>query len=776
MRFFSKYAYMLVCFSLMACFQGSKETLHEAVLFPDDAHTILQINKKNDFLKQIKENLFWNNCMPNVPNIQIEKLLQSLPEQQIFVAYTHNDVYCITSQTNDSTSIWKNASQQKVDSLVLENQKWYFVQQGKNMIISTSAFIEDFGKNIKIDQTKQVYQLKKTINKNALANLFLNKQKNENFFSTIFSSNSADYFAQWTLWDIVLSKDKIEFNGTTLNKEASKLTQISNTIPAELQSLYLVPAKVQGATFYSFSHPNDEVFDQDTADFYTYLNEVAILYFADNKNVMLATSSDMEETLQHIPILKTDVYQDKEIHTLEQTPEIRQLFSQFQQKIFPKYALLYNSSLFFSENTDILKEIVNDLQTNKLLHKDVFYEQLSNVAISKASYTEISNLNKKESFAQSFPHIADNYRYALLQITPHHPYFILNFTSIMSPKKEIPRGGLTQKFQINLDAEAFTSPQWVVNHQTKQKEIVIQDVENNLYLISNTGQILWKKKLDAGINSRIFQVDLFKNGNLQLALSTSKSVWIIDRNGRNVGAFPLTFDKDLLPLEVFDYEGDKEYRLAISTSDDIQLIDGKANYIKGFEKQHITSAVLHQPQHFRVNAKDYLIFTQTNGKIHILHRNGKERIAIKERFSLSDNDIYLLNDWFVLTTQDGKQIYIDTKGGIRVENRQYSKYHKVTYNHQVEAVITDNVLFINKKPIALPYGIYTKPKIFKIGKVVYVSVTDLQNNNVYLFNSKAEALPNFPVYGSSIMDVTIDNGKPLFAFLKDKYSVFVYEF
>ena len=49
------------------------------------------------------------------------------------------------------------------------------------------------------------------------------------------------------------------------------------------------------------------------------------------------------------------------------------------------------------------------------------------------------------------------------------------------------------------------NPVFVTNHRTKQKEILVQDVEHNLYLISNKGVILWKKKLNSQTPHIIFQ-------------------------------------------------------------------------------------------------------------------------------------------------------------------------------------------------------------------------------------------------------------------------------
>ena len=47
----------------------------------------------------------------------------------------------------------------------------------------------------------------------------------------------------------------------------------------------------------------------------------------------------------------------------------------------------------------------------------------------------------------------------------------------------------------SLDSETNFRPQFVLNHYTKQFEIVTQDIENKIYLINPDGSILWRKEI-----------------------------------------------------------------------------------------------------------------------------------------------------------------------------------------------------------------------------------------------------------------------------------------
>jgi hypothetical protein len=58
-----------------------------------------------------------------------------------------------------------------------------------------------------------------------------------------------------------------------------------------------------------------------------------------------------------------------------------------------------------------------------------------------------------------------------------------------------------------------------------------------------------------------------------------------------------------------------------------------------------------------------------------------------------------------------------------------------------------------------------------------VTITDLQTHKVYIFNSNATLIPNFPVYGNSaIMMDNIDSDRDLeFVTKGDKNSIILYQ-
>src|SRR5690606_19585162 len=132
---------------------------------------------------------------------------------------------------------------------------------------------------------------------------------------------------------------------------------------------------------------------------------------------------------------------------------------------------------------------------------------------------------------------------------------------IKQTKAQASANAVSEELNIKLDTDLLNTPQFVTNHITKEKEIVVQDINNNLYLISNTGKILWKKQVEGPILGTIEQIDIYRNGRLQLVFATPHRVYVMDRNGKDVGPFPAKFNDNITqPLSVFDYDKNKNYR------------------------------------------------------------------------------------------------------------------------------------------------------------------------------------------------------------------------
>jgi hypothetical protein len=152
-------------------------------------------------------------------------------------------------------------------------------------------------------------------------------------------------------------------------------------------------------------------------------------------------------------------------------------------------------------------------------------------------------------------------------------------------------------------------------------------------LINAKGTILWKKKLNEKISSKIFTVDIFKNNKYQLLFSSENYLHLIDRNGKYVQGYPVKLpNASTSELSVIDYDNDKNYRLFIACKNKMIY-----NYsIYGVKQDKFspvkTDAEVNLPiQYAKVGLSDYLIAVDKEGKIYTFSRKGEGRIGLKNK-------------------------------------------------------------------------------------------------------------------------------------------------
>ena len=105
-----------------------------------------------------------------------------------------------------------------------------------------------------------------------------------------------------------------------------------------------------------------------------------------------------------------------------------------------------------------------------------------------------------------------------------------------------------------------------------------------------------------------------------------------------------------------------------------------------------------------------------------------------------------ITKWFNKESQQ----FLEIMNNSGINNNDLNKYEKfVEQNFALKSIAYG---LINEKVIELKFGDYSKPKIFKTKSNDIISINDKQENKIYLFDSDANLLPNFPVFGSSSID------------------------
>jgi hypothetical protein len=657
----------------------------------------------------------------------------------------------------------------KIEKLTLENQIFYTTVKDSILLTSSNKNILESLYNTK-QKPNELSNLLKSNTGNTSLSILINSNSNFNSIH-ILDSVPLSEFTNHTVLDADINQDQIILNGITKAEDSTKslINSFNNTIPQKNKLHEITPSTANG--FLSLTFDSFKVFSNNLSNFrnqpkqeidslltnellFDMASEVGLI-FSDSNQAFVINSLD--ETITNDALSsrgeQLESYREIPIYSFDSPELFYKIFNPFiTQPSFSKYCVVENYFIF-SDNIELLKNCISSFQNNTVFNNTSHYKEIySNLSNASSLLLVLDNEKLKHVISPQESLNLNGYKSSAFQCT-YDSYFAHFNIVINKAKSRTYTSGVLEDFNIKLDADLLNTPQFVTNHNSKEQDIVVQDVENNLYLISNKGEILWKKKLDGVVLGEISQVDIYKNGRLQLAFVTPNRLYVLDRNGKDVTNFPLKFNDAITqPLSVFDYDKKRNYRLMVTQGKSVLLYNLKAKIVSGFNFSSAGSTIITQPQHFRIGTKDYIAI-KTEDKLHILDRRGNIRVRPKQQATYSKEPVYLYKGNFTTTDKNGNLISIDRNGNISTQDINLNDQHHIYTTSKTLVSLTDNKLTIKGRTLELDFGIYTPPKIYYIKDKIYVTTTDLQTNKVYLFDSQAKPISNFPVYGNSSIDM-----------------------
>ena len=355
---------------------------------------------------------------------------------------------------------------------------------------------------------------------------------------------------------------------------------------------------------------------------------------------------------------------------------------------------------------------------------------------------------------------------------------ILYNTSFLSTEKSKDRKQPHLLWQTKLGARISMKPVPVTNHVTGEREIFVQDENNDVYLLNDAGRILWRLALGEPINSDVIQVDAFRNGKLQYLFSTPSRLHLVDRNGEYVDNFPVTLKADTkIGMALYDYDKNRNYRIFVPCADRrVYLYDIRGQLIKDWKSGKTDKDIVTRVNHYRIGDKDYIVYADQY-RLYIQDRKGKERIKISNVFDLWENtELYL-------TRRNGKMVlaFAGKDGAVNIVDFQ-GKVEKVNcigstpgFYFNVADINADSDVFIftsgNRLSVYDLNGkcLYEKeldaagldfPYVYRFsGADVRIGLLDKVKSQMMLLNLKSGMSEGFPINGDSPFSIIFaDNG------------------
>ena len=780
---------------LISCNPGLPEHVQPEELIPGSAEMVLKINNTELFRSEYRnsgvlnalsggDTLPWHQSIAAVleldpPSGSLVVLSDSLATPGAWLLLlpateTGTDT-TINDRSNPPAPLWELPDSSGVHLSQLQNIP---------VVASSKAYLDRFLNA----STRESSDLKKALiasNPLAMATLVLTAD-----LPDPFDGKSEEYAISakdtpgWTSYDFMARESFFSLQRTQSQRDS---TAVSQTLLGSLPVLplqraaTLIPGNADTWISYSLQQPQQFQYNQlkllgtpnPNPELLESIEQISIVEGGESEILILHSlnTSLVEEMLRPLRGEGVD-FQGVLIYALEKSNLLRETFDPLLEATdTPEYYATVEDAFIFTASLQALQSLISHKNRQDTFSQSGEFEKLSSNLASESSILLISK-NPKDSKLVSDSLIIGALRSPLAERMPdgyllasqwnlENTFSLGSYQFLDADFVDNETSRVIDIFTAELEAPVANRPQFLKNHQNGTMDIAVQDENNTLYLFSNAGDLYWKKDLESAIQGDIAQVDLFRNGRLQMAFTTNTELMVLDRNGKKVAPFPKAFKGgNLNPLAVFDYENNKNYRMVVTQGSKAFMYDGQGRSVKGFKFRDAGSPIRSAPEHFRFGSRDYLVFQLESGELKILNRVGDTRITVKERFEFSANKVFGYRNGFAFTDRKGNLIRIDTRGKVSRTALNLSPDHGMDASTKTMTLMDDNRFRVKSNEKELELGVYTRPQLFYINDVIYVAVTDLQSQQLHVFRSTAEAVAGFPIEGSGLADMAdMDNDR-----------------
>ena len=447
------------------------------------------------------------------------------------------------------------------------------------------------------------------------------------------------------------------------------------------------------------------------------------------------------------------------------------------------YYAIVNDLVFFSSNKGHIKVLIEKYLNGATLNNNSDFINYAGTLDANSNIFVYIQPGKMKQFLksnakkQSENKLMDSYKtlqhFSPMSIEWSKPGKTLISSGYIGHNSKTPSQS-TLVWNVQLQDTPAMPPQIVKNHLNGQEEIIIQDWSNILYLINNSGKILWKKELNKTILGDIKQLDYFGNGILYYLFNTTHHVYLLDRNGNEVHNFPkrlsnpanaglsihfndntdypnffvpcgnnqiYAYETSGKPLEGWSprrglgwlpysmqhiqYKG-KNYHFALNSMGNLYILD---EYGDVLHKVILGSKPVAAPELDMRNGIPKIIVSTKNGQTHFINLQGKK--WSKKYVSFVGNSDFETAD--VHTNKGSENLFL-SRNKVYVFNDK-----KLLFEQSIPANITASDIFVNSLP---------KDNTYKTG----VFCEDMQK--IYLLDNNGEVYKGFPLNATTPFVIT----------------------
>jgi hypothetical protein len=478
---------------------------------------------------------------------------------------------------------------------------------------------------------------------------------------------------------------------------------------------------------------------------------------------------------------ETERYRDIDIQKLHIGAIYGDLLGEAYGALQDPYAFAYDDVVVMGNSLNGMRSLINAIIAGRTLENDKGFAQLGNQISGSSNFLVYSALARSPFIFQHLltdTHAAEiaeqttvlrNFQAFVYQVS--HYRDDLYYNNIYFRHNPDYKQETNSLWEAPLQASVSKRPFLLTNHYTNALEIILQDDSNRVYLMSNTGKALWDVPLDGPVVGDVSQVDIYRNGKLQILLSTPTSIYLLDRNGSNVESYPVRLSaKATTPVTAIDYDGNRDYRFFIGLEGgSIMAYDIAGKRVDGWEFSGHPADIISPVSHLRVKSRDYVFALSSAGDVLLLDRRGKPRHRVNQRaVGLADGGYQV--ELGSNTIDQGALYYVDTLGAAqrlgfdgRAKQLDVPVQRPVAYDFKdVDGdgktdciILTEKALEAytqeGKKIFSTSTGgvKFTSLQYFRFpdGKVCF-GLTAPGDSQVVLYGSDGSVQKGFPLYGA----------------------------
>lgn len=323
----------------------------------------------------------------------------------------------------------------------------------------------------------------------------------------------------------------------------------------------------------------------------------------------------------------------------------------------------------------------------------------------------------------------------------------------------------TAIWNVQLDDMPIGEPHVVPLGAKNGKGIFIQDRRGNLYLISGTGKMLWKKNVEKPILSNIYATDFYRNGVYYYLFNTAEKIFLFDSDGENVQDYPLRLPSQAnAGLSLIDFDDDHNYVFFVPCGKNkVYGYEYSGRPLTAWHPKYGLGEIEHPFMYVKQKGKDYLASVDGNGMVCLMNRNG----GMLKKISLESplvGEPQMDARWgkprIVCTLRNQKTYHIDLSGELWSRNYINLSQTADFLTENISGKDTEECIFMSNDKVyafaqdkrlfafSFPKGI-SPSNIFSVKlaheKNDFVGVFCEKAQKIYLLTGTGQALPDFPL-------------------------------